>query len=152
MITKAVSEGGKVRFGGSPPQPASLGCAEVRGGSYYLPTVVEVTRHMEIWKEEVFGPVVVAIPFKNEAEAVELANDSKYGLAAAIWTQNVMRAHRVADKLNVRALIRGDLSQRRSLLVVCTHLRVSVFYFYYRWALFGLTITTATILPLHGEA
>lgn len=104
MITKAVSEGGKIRFGGAAPAPASLKCAEVEQGSYYLPTVVEVTRNMEIWHEEVFGPVVVAIPFKDEAEAIELANDSKYGLAAAIWTQNVMRAHRVADKLNVSIL------------------------------------------------
>lgn len=51
---------------------------------------------------QVFGPVVVAIPFDNEAEAIALANDSEFGLAAAIWTKDVMRAHRVADSLNVR--------------------------------------------------
>lgn len=53
---------------------------------------------------QVFGPVVVAVPFTTEAEAVALANDSPYGLAAAIWTTNVMRAHRVADKLDVRRI------------------------------------------------
>ena len=48
-----------------------------------------------------FGPVVVAIPFDDEAEAVALANDSDYGLAAAIWTKDIMKAHRVAENLNV---------------------------------------------------
>lgn len=50
---------------------------------------------------QVFGPVVVAVKFSTEQEAITLANDSPYGLAAAIWTSNVSRAHRVADKLDV---------------------------------------------------
>jgi phenylacetaldehyde dehydrogenase len=49
----------------------------------------------------VFGPVLVAVPFSTEEEAITLANDSPFGLAAAIWTKDVMRSHRVADKLNV---------------------------------------------------
>jgi acyl-CoA reductase-like NAD-dependent aldehyde dehydrogenase len=97
MVSKAKEEGAKVLTGGvSPSLPSPFD-----KGHYYAPTVIEVTREMEIWKEEVFGPVVVAVPFSTEEEAIELANDSKYGLAAAIWTSNVMRAHRVADRLDV---------------------------------------------------
>lgn len=97
MVDKARSEGAKVLTGGcSPTLPAPFD-----KGHYYSPTIIEVTPQMEIWREEVFGPVVVAVPFKTEEEAIQLANDSKYGLAAAIWTTNVMRSHRVADKLDV---------------------------------------------------
>jgi aldehyde dehydrogenase (NAD+) len=53
----------------------------LRRGHFYAPTVLEVTPHMSIWKEEIFGPVVVAVPFETEEEAVRLANDSPFGLA-----------------------------------------------------------------------
>jgi acyl-CoA reductase-like NAD-dependent aldehyde dehydrogenase len=56
---------------------------------------------MDIWRDEVFGPVVVAVPFDTEAEAVALANDSPFGLAAAVWTRDVMRSHRVANQMDV---------------------------------------------------
>ena len=55
---------------------------------------------MRIAQEEIFGPVLVAMPFENEAEAVRLANDVRFGLAGYIWTSNVARAHRVASQLD----------------------------------------------------
>jgi aldehyde dehydrogenase (NAD+) len=54
---------------------------------------------MRIAREEVFGPIAAMIPFSSEEEAVRLANDSAYGLAAGVWTENIPRAHAVAGRL-----------------------------------------------------
>jgi aldehyde dehydrogenase (NAD+) len=69
-------------------------------GWYLPPTIYAgVTNDMQIAREEVFGPVLVIIPFDSEADAIRIANDTEYGLAAGIWTQNLSRAHRVASAI-----------------------------------------------------
>jgi phenylacetaldehyde dehydrogenase len=84
MVNEAVSQQAKVFAGATKPKlPPPF--AE---GFYYSPTVLGVSTDMEIWREEVFGPVVVAIPFKDEKHAIELANDSPYGLAGIFFLKN----------------------------------------------------------------
>ena len=69
-------------------------------GAFYPPTVIAAVDHSStVAQEEVFGPVVVTIPFEDEADAVRLANDVRYGLMATVWTGNPARGHRVAQRL-----------------------------------------------------
>ena len=71
--------------------------ARVRGGNYVWPTVfADVDNRMQIAQDEIFGPVACLIPFKDEAHAIELANDIQYGLSSYVWSENIGRAHRVA--------------------------------------------------------
>jgi aldehyde dehydrogenase (NAD+) len=72
-----------------------------RPGFFYEPTVVSnVRRDMRLYREEIFGPVVAILPFDNEEEVIAEANETQFGLAAAIWTRDVSRAHRLARRVD----------------------------------------------------
>eukprot|EP00161_Ancyromonas_sigmoides_P012037 TRINITY_DN3054_c1_g1_i3.p1 TRINITY_DN3054_c1_g1~~TRINITY_DN3054_c1_g1_i3.p1 ORF type:complete len:508 (+),score=254.31 TRINITY_DN3054_c1_g1_i3:65-1525(+) len=96
-IDLAVSEGAEVLCGGG--RPADLPAA-LAGGYYIAPTVLAGLPHSSrVCQEEIFGPVAAIVPFDTEAEALEMANGTEYGLAASLWTDSASRAQRVASQL-----------------------------------------------------
>jgi len=93
QIANSIALGAKVLSGGKRPDGLT--------GAYYLPTLLtNINRNMRVWKEETFGPVLPIISFATEEEAIELANDTIYGLSGVIYTADQERARRVAAQID----------------------------------------------------
>jgi betaine-aldehyde dehydrogenase len=93
-VQRAAAAGAKVVRGGEVP------AGPLAAGSYYPPTlVVGASQDAEIVQQELFGPVLVVLPFDTDDEGIALANDTPYGLAASAWTTNTFRAQRAAREI-----------------------------------------------------
>ncbi|MCL4359830.1 aldehyde dehydrogenase family protein [Patescibacteria group bacterium] len=102
QVADAKKKGAAIETGGG--KPAGL------RGAYYLPTVITgVTRDMRVWREETFGPVLPVVPFRDEEEAVRLANDTEYGLTAHILTHDKERFARMASRIEAGSIGQNEI-------------------------------------------
>ena len=105
QVRDAISNNAEVLLGGKPMQGA---------GAYYSPTVLNrVNRSMRVVREEVFGPVAPILVVESEAEAIDLANESEFGLGASLWTRDLERGKRLATHIEsgmvfINALVKSD--------------------------------------------
>ncbi|MFJ6096581.1 aldehyde dehydrogenase [Williamsia muralis] len=96
LIATGIDEGARVAAGGSVPDLT----ADLQHGYFLQPTVLaDATMEMTVAQQEIFGPVAVVIPFDDEAEAISMANNNRYGLGAGVWTRDIARGHRVASRI-----------------------------------------------------
>lgn len=96
FVELGLSEGGTLLTGGH----RSKVSGRCEGGFFFEPTVLEgLGQHCQINQQEIFGPVVTLIPFSTEEDLIAMANDTQFGLAANIWTNNITRAHNIAHQL-----------------------------------------------------
>jgi aminomuconate-semialdehyde/2-hydroxymuconate-6-semialdehyde dehydrogenase len=95
---KAVAEGATVVTGGGSPKMAD----ELKNGHWVQPTIwTGLPETATVIREEIFGPCCHIAPFDTEEEAIALANNTTYGLATSVWTENIGRAHRMAEAIEV---------------------------------------------------
>ncbi len=103
-VAAGLAEGAVLRCGGTRPEDPAL-----QDGFYYLPTVLDdCTPDMSVVRDESFGPVLTVERFRDEAEAVVLANATVYGLTGAVWTEDVARGQRVASRVRAGTLWIND--------------------------------------------
>ncbi len=101
-VNEAVRDGARVLAGGAR--------AENLAGLFYQPTVlVSVNHEMKVMRDETFGPVLPIMTFKSEAEAVELANDSVFGLTASVWTRDLIKGRRVAEQIQAGTVMVNEV-------------------------------------------
>jgi acyl-CoA reductase-like NAD-dependent aldehyde dehydrogenase len=104
LVGEAEQRGVQVVTGGKRMSTLPGSSFDFSKGYFYPPTVLADSRSAKIvdtrlWKEEAFGPVIIVVGFNTEQEALDLANNSEFGLGAAIWTKDLSRAFRVSEQI-----------------------------------------------------